>query len=86
MKYVDISHQYEVEIMYQEQLKGKLAFKDGQYTLIKNDFTELGVACLEPEGLEVSADSIKVARAKECVVLAKRNPEIPLEDWREKYK
>jgi hypothetical protein len=72
--------------MSQEQLKAKLGFKDGQYTLVKNDFTEVGVACLEPEGLEVSADSIRVERAKECVVLAKRNPEIPFEDWREKYR
>jgi hypothetical protein len=72
--------------MSEERLKAKLAIKDGQYTLIKNDFTELGVACKEPEGLEISADSIRVARAKECVVVAKRSPELPLEDWREKYR
>jgi len=75
----------------QEKLEGKLVFKDGKYSLVKEDFCRLDIIAIgTPEReAEANLEGIGTIKGHMLRIKAQCTPEDekdPLENWREKNK
>lgn len=72
------------------QLKGKqiIRAENGELRLTKESFDEVDVMAVGTPKREAVADleGVGTIRGHMLRVRARRNPEIPSEDWREKYR